>query len=218
MFLYWKCTTYLFVNVCYYFFCGCDKIFMQPKKTKNWLTIKKGGDIMKKRKKRRIFISKRVLKHSSRGNFKWINPTAGHSQKAHLRMTGGGHGQENINLLQKIHMPHRIDKIYSNGVRLGSVENHKRGYKSKYCGQAWFPPSWTRSTIAAAGRHVASLKRSEGSGANDRPCGRYRGVTVGIIRRNKKIQTIFPSYDVNKYARRKAHVIFGRSKRPYYKN
>ena len=40
-------------------------------------------------------------------------------------MKGGGHGQSNIEFLEKNNVDYNINKVYENGVRVGNVPGHK---------------------------------------------------------------------------------------------
>lgn len=124
--------------------------------------------------------------HSSLGDF---------AQKSKLypngRMVNGGHGEENIKLLQKKGIQYSIEQTYSNGVRIGGVENHKS--KSKILGtngQAWFPKEWTADDIMVAGTYVANKSTDKG---NVR-FATYRGVRIGVYidMSTNCIDTIFP--------------------------
>ena len=150
------------------------------------------------------FISKRAIEHASRGTF--IYPKK-YRPKQKLTMKSGGHGQENIDFLTRRKIPHRIDTVYSNGVRFGHVDYHKNPWCTKKNGQAWFPAAWDREDIKRAGQHVASLRRNSKLIDGYRHTGRYRGVSVGIVARKGFIKTVFPLFDVNKHARKKIHII-----------
>lgn len=124
--------------------------------------------------------------HSSLGDF---------AQKSKIypngRMVNGGHGEENIKLLQKKGIQYSIEQTYSNGVRIGGIENHKS--KSKILGtkgQAWLPKNWTADDIMVAGTYVANTSTDQGA------CkfATYNGVRVGVYIDTKKncIDTIFP--------------------------
>ena len=150
------------------------------------------------------YISKKAIQHASQGTF--IRKGKG------WKMKSGGHGEENISLLNRRKMPHKIETEYSNGVRLGQIENHKNRRNCRHNGHAWFPTAWDRADIKKAGQHIVSLKRNRILMDGALHSGRYKGVSVGIIARNKKIQTIFPCFDVNRHARKKAHKLHRRDK------
>lgn len=124
-------------------------------------------------------ISEDTIKHSSIGTFNKVG-----------RMMSGGHSQRNIDLLKKNKIDYKIEKTYSNGVRIGSVPNHKEPKKKKGINQSWFPKNWNDNTIIRAGQVVA-----RGSVMDDgvAKIGHYRNVQVGIIRTKGKIATIFPT-------------------------
>ena len=156
-------------------------------------------------KKKKRFISKKAQDHASRGTF--IYPQK-YLPKKVLTMKSGGHGQENISFLNKKKISHDIETIFSNGVRLGHIDNHIKAYNCRKNGHAWFPTFWSKQDIKNAGLHVASLKRNTPLRDNQKHTGRYKGVSVGIYAKKNRIQTIFPCFDVNKHAKKKTHSIF----------
>lgn len=103
-----------------------------------------------------------------------------------------GHGEDNIKLLNKYGIKYNIVKTYPNGVRVGSVEGHKKKDKSKNNGQTWFPKSWTSKDIQKAGTHVASLKSNKHIGDGHNMYGMWKSVRVVVKKTNGKISTIFP--------------------------
>ncbi len=124
--------------------------------------------------------------HSSLGDF---------AQKSKIypngRMVNGGHGEDNIKLLQKKGIQYSIEYTYSNGVRIGGIENHKSKAKALGTkGQAWFPKDWTADDIMIAGTYTANKSSDNG---NIR-FATYRGVRIGVyIDMNTNcIDTIFP--------------------------
>ena len=140
-------------------------------------------------------ISRETLRHASQGTFT--------RKGKDWKMKSGGHGEENISTLKKRKISHKIETEYSNGVRLGKIEGHIKKRNRRHNGHAWFPNLWNKNDIKKAGLHVASLKRNRSLIDGKQHTGRYKGVSVGIIARNKKIQTIFPCFDVNRHARKK---------------
>ena len=122
-------------------------------------------------------------------------------------MKSGGHCQENIDFLKRRRFSYDIDSSYSNGVRFGHIVQHLNSRDRKTNGHAWFPEHWSRLDIKKAGEHVSSLKRNRRLLNNMRYTGRYQGVSVGIIARGGRIQTVFPCFDVNKHAIKKAHTV-----------
>ncbi|MCT4585877.1 MAG: EndoU domain-containing protein [Peptostreptococcaceae bacterium] len=73
------------------------------------------------------------------------------------KMKGGGHGQANIDFLEANGIEYNIEKIYSNGVRIGNVPSHKAKLKRSGTNQAWFPENWTTNDIKKAGEYVINL-------------------------------------------------------------
>ena len=112
-----------------------------------------------------------------------------------LRLSKGGHGQKNIELLEKYGIEYHIIKTYPNGVRIGNVPRHMHKAKKKETGQSWFPESWTENDIRRAGEYVAGLKGNHHVADKDSVFGVYKGVRVGVKRTFGKIATIFPDSD-----------------------
>lgn len=136
------------------------------------------------------FISKKCVKHSNKGDFKFEN-------RKPIKMTGGGHGQDNIKYLKSKNIEHHVTMEYNNGVRRGNVSIHKTGKKRKGNDHAWFPENWTEKDIKAAGIHVMSLKKNQRR-ANQKPyTGTYKGVKVGTYTNNGRVSTIYPWYIQN---------------------
>lgn len=154
--------------------------------------------------KAQLPITKKAIKHSTLGDF--VYPKMFFPHKI-LTMKSGGHGQENISFLNSKNMSYNIDTLYSNGVRLGHINKHLRKRDKHRNGHAWFPSTWSTNDIIKAGQHVASLKRNK-TPIDGKKTGRYQGVTTAITIRKGKIKTIFPFFDVNKHAHKKAHIIF----------
>ncbi|MCM3525226.1 T7SS effector LXG polymorphic toxin [Bacillus subtilis] len=127
------------------------------------------------------------IKHSDIGDFT-KNPKTGDISK----MKGGGHGQSNIEFLEKNNIDYNINKVYENGVRVGNVPGHKVKAKRSGSNQSWFPESWTESDIAAAGAKIAELPEFTNAENGVTIFGEYKGVRVGVIKTNGEIGTIFP--------------------------
>ncbi|MCR1990831.1 T7SS effector LXG polymorphic toxin [Bacillus subtilis] len=127
------------------------------------------------------------IKHSDIGDFT-KNPKTGDISK----MKGGGHGQSNIEFLEKNNIDYNINKVYENGVRVGNVPGHKVKAKRSGSNQSWFPESWTESDIAAAGAKIAELPEFANAENGVTIFGEYKGVRVGVIKTNGEIGTIFP--------------------------
>ncbi len=128
-----------------------------------------------------------VLKHASEGEFTYSPKT-----KMVSKMKSGGHGQANIDFLEKNNIEYNILKVYDNGVRVGNVPGHKEKLKRTGIEQAWFPEHWTEEDIINAGKYVGTLPNNKNSIDGHIVFGNYKGVRVGIIRSNGKISTIFP--------------------------
>ncbi|MFR0557008.1 EndoU domain-containing protein [Pseudoscardovia radai] len=127
------------------------------------------------------------------------NPRTGAIQN----MSGGGHAQQNIDLLTKLGLEFHIVKTYPNGVRLGNVARHTTKLKRTGDNQAWFPPSWNEKTIINAGEYVAKLKRNRDQPPGKNLWGTYQGVRVGIKKRDGLIVTVFPAHEQPTHLRKK---------------
>ena len=133
------------------------------------------------------FISKKCLKHSNIGDFKYKN-------RKPRKMTGGGHGQDNIKYLASKNIEYSVLVEYNNGVRRGNISIHKTRKKRIGDAQAWFPKSWSEKDIKSAGQHIMKLKRNQ-KRENQKPyIGTYKGVKVGAYTVSGRISTIYPWY------------------------
>ncbi|PWJ14687.1 EndoU domain-containing protein [Ruminococcus flavefaciens] len=132
-------------------------------------------------------VSKQAAEHSSLGEFTY-NPKTG----AVSRMKGGGHGQANIDFLEKNGFDYNIEKTYSNGVRVGNVPAHKIVAKRTGTNQSWFPETWTEQDIINAGEYVGNLSGNTNVADGVIVYGEYNGVRVGVIRTGGSISTVFP--------------------------
>lgn len=126
-------------------------------------------------------ISEEKLQHASLGNF-----------NSNDRMSGGGHGQVNIEYLLENNIEFHILKEYDNGVRIGNVPDHKSKMKATGVGQAWFPEDWTESDIKKAGEYVANMPENIDAPDGTWVFGEYNGVRIGKIKNDGKIGTIVP--------------------------
>uniref|UniRef100_UPI002AFEB5F9 EndoU domain-containing protein n=1 Tax=Paenibacillus campi TaxID=3106031 RepID=UPI002AFEB5F9 len=132
-------------------------------------------------------VSDDALHHANIGDFT-RNPRTGEISK----MSGGGHGQDNINFLEENGIEYNIEHTYPNGVRVGNVPGHKSKGKRSGIGQAWFPDTWTKEDINEAGEYLANTLEYENVPDGVTIFGEYNGVRVGVIKTNGKIGTIFP--------------------------
>lgn len=112
-----------------------------------------------------------------------------------LQLVSGGHGQTGMDQLDKYGIEYKIEKTYSNGVRVGYLPDHRNPNKKKSMSQSWFPRSWTPEDIRRAGEHVAGLKGNRNALDGEKVFGVFRGVRVGIIKTKGKIATVFPDSD-----------------------
>lgn len=139
-----------------------------------------------------------ALVHSNEGTFTYS------SKDHHIsKLKSGGHGQANIEILEKQKIHYNIVKTYSNGVRVGNIPSHKSPAKRSGSGQAWFPKHWTEKDIRKAGEHVAGLKSNRHISDGKTIWGVYKGVRVGVKRTNGKISTVFPDSNQSVVSRRK---------------
>lgn len=154
-------------------------------------------------KNRKMNIPKETLKHSNEGDF--TNPRNPKKIKeGEIRLKSGGHGEDNIKLLEKRKIEYNIIKEYSNGVRCGNVPNHKEPSKKSGLGQVWFPKNWTESKIRKAAEYVSNLKDKnkytiQEFKVNDEVVAiykfaNYEDITVCVCYNTKlkKVMTIFP--------------------------
>ena len=93
-----------------------------------------------------------VVRHSDVGDF----PAPGNPKKSTVpaTMSGGGHGEANLQYLKSIGFDYNIVHKFSNGVRLGNIPKHKNAMKQVGAGQSWFPESWTAADIKKSGESV----------------------------------------------------------------
>lgn len=135
-----------------------------------------------------MWFTKKALKHSSRGDFEYKN-------RKPVKMLNGGHGQENIDYLDKNKIVHNTTSQYRNGVRLGNVSIHRRLVCREKSKQCWFPEFWTENDIKAAANYVLSLKKNQRVNSNTPKTGYFKGVKVGVYADRGKIKTVFPWYN-----------------------
>ena len=109
-----------------------------------------------------------------------------------IRLKSGGHGQTDMNELDKYGIRYKVEKTYPNGVRVGHVLDHTNKAKRRSMGQSWFPKNWTSKDIKHAGEHVANLKANRHSKDGVAVFGMWKGVRVGVIRTHGRLGTIFP--------------------------
>ena len=111
------------------------------------------------------------------------------------RLNGGGHGQENINHFIANGIDFNIMHTFENGVRTGNIPRHISKSKREGVAQSWFPASWGRDEIEAAGKHVANLHGVDNYKHGTTLFADYNGVRVGIFVDNSqtsRVGTIFP--------------------------
>lgn len=147
-------------------------------------------------------IDSSTISHSTLGDFSNLkNPRKPAGQKNGGNMKGGGHSQANIDELNNRGIAYQIEKTYSNGVRIGGVENHKE--KEKILGKSghsWFPENWDEDQIRIAGTYTANKpeitiekKKDSGEITGYLHFSTYNGVTIGIFSDvNQNPKTVFP--------------------------
>lgn len=132
-----------------------------------------------------ITVSKKRLEHSSLGDWTKTN-----------RLEKGGHGQKGFEKLLDTGVKPVIYKQYSNGVRIGSVPNHKLKTKKtgsdkpdSDIGQSWFPKEWDDDKILLSGTYTANTGIGEGIIKS----GIYDGVEVVVFINGGEVGTICPN-------------------------
>lgn len=132
-------------------------------------------------------VSSDTLRHSTVGDFTSTN-----------RLAKGGHSQESMDVMDEKGITYHVTKTYSNGVRIGFVDNHKQPTKSgnttkrpdSDIGQSWFPEDWTGDDVRNAGTYVAN----KGMGTSSTKFAVYKGVKVGVyVDADGSPTTIFPN-------------------------
>lgn len=132
------------------------------------------------------------LTHADLGDFK--NPSNPSTSLESGKMTGGGHGQTNIDYLGAINKQYNIEHTFENGVRTGNIPTHEVAGKRTGVGQSWFPTSWTKQEIDAASKYIIQKNQSAYNALADGVSiyDIYKGVRVGIIKTDGKFATVFP--------------------------
>lgn len=148
-------------------------------------------------------VSDFALVHSNEGKFVRSQTRINGKPAIKLRLDGGGHGQDGMDLLDKYGIEYHITKTYPNGVRVGNVPDHRDPRKRVPGRQAWFPSNWTEKDIRKAGEHVAGLRRNRHTPDGKPMFGVHNGVRVGVIKTNGKIGTVFPDSDQRSVIRKR---------------
>ncbi|MBE6845045.1 MAG: hypothetical protein E7508_04930 [Ruminococcus sp.] len=132
-----------------------------------------------------ITVTAERLKHSSFGDWTSTN-----------RLDKGGHGQSGFEKLLSTGVHPVIYKQYSNGVRIGSVPNHKAKTKqtgsdkpNSDIGQSWFPENWDDDKILLAGTYTANNGAENGITKS----GIYEDVEIIVFMNNEDVGTICPN-------------------------
>lgn len=148
-----------------------------PRKVFKSLTELKNDGIMT--------VSKERLEHSSFGDWTKTN-----------RLEKGGHGQRGMEKLFSTGVKPVIYKEYSNGVRIGSVPEHKNKSKrtgsdrpNSDIGQSWFPKDWGDDKIMIAGTYTANF----GKGNDVMKTAIFEDVEVVVYLNDGQIGTICPN-------------------------
>ena len=82
-------------------------------------SLKKGGFSNGNSRANKVNILESSIKHSNVGDF-----TTHHKTGDISKMKGGGHGQSNIEFLEKNNVDYNINKVYENGVRVGVIKTN----------------------------------------------------------------------------------------------
>jgi len=132
-----------------------------------------------------ITVKSLALRHADVGDY--VRPTKPYPNG---RLRGGGHGQVCTDELDKRGITYQVGHTYSNGVRVGGVDGHKKTNKRiGNSGQSWFPETWTDTDIRAASTFVANTNTSKTFPA----FADFRGLRVGIyVNSTGAPSTIFP--------------------------
>lgn len=132
-----------------------------------------------------ITVSKDRLEHSSVGDWTKTN-----------RLEKGGHGQRGMEKLLSTGVKPVVYKEYSNGVRIGSVPDHKSQLKktgsskpNADIGQSWFPKDWDDDKIMAAGTYAANF----GKGDDITKKAVFENVEVVVFLNDDQVGTICPN-------------------------
>jgi hypothetical protein len=137
-------------------------------------------------------ISDDVLKHADEGDFALPGNPKVSTQPG--KMTGGGHGQSNIDKLNSLSREFEIVYRYRNGVRIGHIKQISDKNKKSGVGQSWFPESWDAEKIRRAGEYVLArnFKRFIESHEGVRVYDNFEGVRVGIVKTDGRVGSVFP--------------------------
>lgn len=141
---------------------------------------------------RYYYASNNPITHADIGDFK--NPNNPSTSLESGKMTGGGHGQSNIDYLEATGKQYNIEHTFDNGVRTGNIPTHDLAGKRTGVGQSWFPSNWTKQEIDAASKYIIQKNQSAYNALADGVSiyDTYKGVRVGIIKTDGKFATIFP--------------------------
>lgn len=173
---------------------GLDTMFKSVTTTKNGVTTtRKNLKTLQELADDGIMtVNNKDLEHSTFGEFTNVkNPKKPPGGKNGGKMSGGGHSQSNISILDEKGYVYKIEKTYDNGVRIGGIAEHKENNKRLgSTGQAWFPEDWSDDDVLVAGTYVAN---NYDFNEDVRKYARFNDVTVGVIvDTDNKIKTIFP--------------------------
>ena len=141
-----------------------------------------------------ITVRKTMLEHTTKGEFTGLkNPKKPRGGPNGGKPKGGFHSESSIKELNNIGLKVHIEKVYPNGVRLGSIDEHKselKKYKEgkKVIGQSWFPKDWSDDDILEAGTYVLNTYKVDDDGITYR--GKYKNVKIVVV--NNKPGTIYP--------------------------
>lgn len=136
-------------------------------------------------------LSSDAIKHSNEGEF--ANPVNPKKSMEPGKMKSGGHGEDNIRLLDRLGRKYTVVRKFKNGVRLGNIDMHGNKMKRTGTGQSWFPSEWTAGDIEAAGNKVIHDTPNFDKIPDGLPVyGDYNGVRVGVIKTDGVSATVFP--------------------------
>lgn len=109
--------------------------------------------------------------------------------------SGGFHTEGSLSKLEESGFPAKINKILTNGVRVGVIPCHKNVVKRCNNGQTWFPKDWTDDDVLTASTYI--INQPENQVSKYLYIGKYEihDEDVRIIIYNKKNGVIYPDKD-----------------------
>ncbi len=100
--------------------------------------------------------------------------------------------------MTKNKLPYKIEAVYTDGVKAGHIDCHRRKSERHKKGHLWFPDSWDNRIIEKAGVHVANLKKNKNVPDHTPMYGKYRGVDVVVYKSRGRICGVCPKFGVKR--------------------